>query len=149
MQGQESFSNSLKIFREKAKLTQSELAKRIGVQTQTVWRWEHGEREPSLVVVKQLSEVLGCTESELLNGSNNSKVELVLSWNWEDMKKGEINMDANNFKLILGEDGKVGLHGAGLITSPEAIEEFLGRIRNELQIALDAQIRRGVVVQEA
>ena len=54
-------------------------------------------------------------------------------------------MEEEKFNLILGGDGKVGLHGAGLITSHEAIEEFLGRIRNELEIALDAQIRRGAI----
>lgn len=90
-----------------------------------------------------------CTESELLNGSQEDKVELVLSWNWEDMKKGEINMDANKFKLILGEDGMIGLHGAGKLTSQEAIEEFLGKVREQLEIALDAQVRRGVIPQGA
>ena len=54
-------------------------------------------------------------------------------------------MNENKFKLILGNDGMIGLNGAGLITSHEAIEDFLGRIRKELEIALDAQVRRGVV----
>ena len=145
MSGQKSFSSSLRLFREKSKLTQSELAKCIGVQTQTIWRWEHGEREPSLDVVKRLSEILGCTESELLNGPNGDKVELVLSWNWEDMKKGEINMNEDKFKLILGGDGRVGLQGAGMITSREAIEDFLSRVRNELEIAFETQVKRGVI----
>ncbi len=147
--GHQGFSNYLKMFREKAGLTQLELANAMGVQTQTVWRWEHGEREPSISLIKKLCEILGCTESELLNGSQEDRVELVLSWNWEDMKKGEINMDINKFKVILGEDGKIGLHGAGMITSRAGIEEFLGRVRNELEIALDAQVRRGVIPQEA
>ena len=139
------FCDCLKIWRKKAKLTQRELAKALGVQFQTVWRWEHGEREPSLDILKKLCEILGITESELLNGPSDDKVELVVSWDWSEMKNGEISMDANKFKLILGEDGKVGLHGAGMITSRDAIEEFLGRVRNELEIALDAQIKRGVV----
>ena len=46
-------SNYLKTFRERARLTQSELADAAGVQTQTVWRWEHGEREPSLSLIKK------------------------------------------------------------------------------------------------
>ena len=54
-------------------------------------------------------------------------------------------MDANDFEVILGSNGKIGLKGAGMIISHEAIEEFLGRVRNELEIALDAQVRRGAV----
>lgn len=130
-------------------MTQEELAYCIGVHENTIRLWEKGMREPRLSDVAKLCEVLMCTESELLNGSQEDKVELVLSWNWEDMKKGEINMDANKFKLILGEDGMIGLHGAGKLTSQEAIEEFLGKVREQLEIALDAQVRRGVIPQGA
>lgn len=70
------FSEHLRIFREKAGLTQLELANVVGVQTQTVWRWEHGEREPSINVIKKLCEVLSCTESELLNGPATQEWEL-------------------------------------------------------------------------
>ena len=131
--------------RKKRGISQEELAHMLSVNTATLSRWENGHFEPKASVIKKLCEVLGCTEAELLNGPRDGKVELVLSWNWEEMKKGEVNMDANKFKLILGDDGKVGLHGAGMITSRDAIEEFLGRVRNELEIALDAQIKRGVV----
>ena len=61
----------------------------------------------------------------------------------------ELGRHEERRKLILGEDGKIGLHGAGMITSRDAIEEFLGRVRGELEIALDAQIRRGVIPQGA
>ncbi len=140
---------NIKQLRKVRRITQEELSYLMGVHENTIRLWEKGVREPRSSDIKKLCEVLGCTESELLNGPQEDKVELVLSWNWQDMKEGEINMDANKFKLILGEDGKVGLHGAGMITSREAIEEFLGRVRGELEIALDAQIRRGVIPQEA
>ena len=143
------FAKCLQMLRKKANLIQPELAELIGVSIVTLKRWETGVRTPRIEEIKKLCEVLGCTESELLNGPRDGKVELVLSWNWEEMKKGEVNMDANKFKLILGDDGKVGLHGAGMITSRDAIEEFLSRVRGELEIALDAQIKRGVIPQEA
>ena len=66
-------------FRERARLTQPELAYAIGVQTQTVWRWEHGEREPSLDVIKKLCEILCCTESELFNAGQRPAVNVGLS----------------------------------------------------------------------
>ena len=140
---------SIAAIRKKRKITQEELAQALSINTITLSRWENGHFEPKASMIKKMCEVLGCTESELLNASQEDKAELVISWNWEDMKKGEINMDINRFKVILGEDGKIGLQGAGMITSRAGIEEFLGRVRNELEIALDAQVKRGVIPQEA
>ena len=54
-------------------------------------------------------------------------------------------MTGNEFELILGSNGQIGLKGAGMITSAEAIEEFLSRVKEQLTIALEAQIKRGVV----
>ena len=140
---------NIAVIRKKRKITQEELAQALSINTITLSRWENGHFEPKASMIRKLCEVLCCTESELLNGSQEDRVELVLSWNWEDMKKGEINMDINRFKVILGEDGKIGLQGAGMITNRTGIEEFLGRVRNELEIALDAQIKRGIIPQEA
>ena len=142
-------SSYIRKLRKQRGLNQFELSEEVGVSVDTVRRWESNKQFPRADELSNLASVLKVTVDELLNGLQENKVELVLSWNWEDMKKGEINMDTNKFKLILGEDGKVGLHGAGLITSRDAIEEFLGRIRGELEIALEAQIKRGVIPQEA
>ena len=54
-------------------------------------------------------------------------------------------MIENKFKLVLGEDGQIGISGMGMLTSREAIDEFLGRVREQLEVALDAQVRRGVI----
>ena len=136
---------NIKQLRKMRGITQEELSAQLGVHENTIRMWEKGIRSPRVSDIAKLCEIFHCTESELLNGFSSDKVKIVLSWDWEDMKKGEINMNENKFKLILGEDGMVGLHGAGMVTSREQIEEFLGRIRNELEIALDAQIKRGVV----
>ena len=34
----------------------------------TVWRWENGERNPSLDVLKNIARILECSVDELLNG---------------------------------------------------------------------------------
>ena len=54
-------------------------------------------------------------------------------------------MNMNSFELILGSQGQIGLKGAGQITSREAIEDFLSQVREQLEIGLEAQIKRGVV----
>ena len=138
-------SENIRFFRKKVKLTQERLAELVSCSVDTLQRWENGTREPRASDITKLCAILGCTESELLNGFKDDKVELVLSWNWEDMKKGEINMNEDKFKLILGGDGRVGLQGAGMITSREAIEDFLSRVRNELEIAFETQVKRGVI----
>lgn len=143
------FSHKLRGLREAKGISQEKLAELVEVSTMTIRRWEWGERQPRLDEIKRLAKVFSCTETELLNGSQSGGMQLVVSWNWEDMKKGEINMNDDKFELILGKDGKVGLQGAGMITSREAIEEFLSRVRAELEIALDAQVKRGVVPQGA
>ena len=141
----ESFGECLQSYRKKARLTQIELANILSVQPQTIWRWEHNERKPSLEIIKKLSEVLSCTETELLNGQYGDKIKITLSWQWEEFTKGEINMDANKFNLFLGDDGQIGLHGAGMMTTRDAINEFLARVKEQIEIAYEAQIKRGVI----
>lgn len=142
-------SSRIRDLRKKRGLNQFELSEEVGVSVDSIRRWESNKQFPRANELSDLASVLKVTVDELLNGTQEGKAELVVSWNWEDMKKGEINMDKNRFKVILGEDGKIGLQGAGIITSRAGIEEFLGRVRNELEIALDAQVKRGVIPQEA
>ena len=139
------FSKNLKNLRKKAGKSQTDLANAVGVSLLTVFRWEKGERQPRLDEIAKVAAVLNVTESELLSDSDDGKIKITLVYDWDKMKEGNIDMEDNDFELILGSNGRVGLKGAGLITSPEAIEDFLGRIRKELEIALDAQVRRGVV----
>ena len=61
-----SFGQRLKLYREKTNLTQIQVANSIGVTAQTVWRWEHGEREPSLDIIKRLVALFRCSEADLL-----------------------------------------------------------------------------------
>ena len=142
-------SSRIRDLRKQCGLNQFELSEEVGVSVDSIRRWESNKQFLRADELSKLASVLQVTVDELLNGTRDGKVELVLSWNWEEMKKGEINMDINRFKVILGEDGKIGLQGAGMITSRAGIEDFLGRVRNELEIALDAQVRRGVIPQEA
>ena len=126
-------------------MTQEELAHLLSITTVTLSRWENGHFEPKASVIKKLCEVLGCTESELLNGPSDGNVKITLVYDWDKMKEGSIDMNGNDFELILGSNGQIGLKGAGMLTSAEAIEEFLSRVKEQLTIALDAQIKRGVV----
>ena len=136
-------------WRQRLGLTQIQLSNKSGIDSNMISRYEREAAVPTLDTVRRLAKGLGITVDELLNGPRDGKIELVVSWNWEDYKKGEINMFDEKFLMVLGTDGRVGLQGAGTVTNKATLEEFLGRVREQLEIALDAQIRRGVVVQEA
>ena len=53
----------------KGKMTQPELAEKIGVHEMTVSRWELGKRKPSINEIQKLAAVLGVPVTELLSDS--------------------------------------------------------------------------------
>ena len=117
------------------------------IQRATLSRWENEHFEPNASTIKKLCEILHCTEAEILNGSD-EQIKVTLSYNWEDFKKGEINMNRSEFKLILGDNGEVGINGSMIVKSRSAIEEIIAKIRSELEFGFNAQVQRGVI-QEA
>jgi transcriptional regulator with XRE-family HTH domain len=58
--------NALKRRRTRAGLTQAELAKRVDVAWGTIARIEIGDRRPSLDLLEQIADVLGCRVRDLL-----------------------------------------------------------------------------------
>lgn len=58
----------IKELRESLQISQSELARRIGVSQVSVSMYENGETTPKLVVAAKLASVLGVTCEELVNG---------------------------------------------------------------------------------
>ena len=49
---------TLKEFREKKGLSQTELADRVGLKQTTISQYENGSRRPNLVIAKKLSDAL-------------------------------------------------------------------------------------------
>ena len=58
-------SQKIKEYREKAGLTQLQLAEAIGYERSTVARWENGSLEPYASVVKAIAEALKISVSML------------------------------------------------------------------------------------
>lgn len=61
-----SFSVELKIAREKAGLTQQQIADRMNIDKSTYCGYETGKRQPDVRKIKQLSEVLNVSADDLL-----------------------------------------------------------------------------------
>ena len=54
--------------REEKKMTQEQLAEKLGVSNRSISRWENGKTMPDLAMLPIISEELGVSISELLNG---------------------------------------------------------------------------------
>ena len=59
---------TIKQLRERGKLTQAELADRIGVSSQTVSTWETAKGLPDISLLQPLAQALGISVIELMNG---------------------------------------------------------------------------------
>lgn len=71
-----SFSNRLKDLRKKSRLTQQELADKVGTNRVNITKWETGRTEPSLENVVKLSKILGTTTDELLGQTFYSRLDI-------------------------------------------------------------------------
>ena len=77
-------------------LTQAAVAKKLGVTVMAVWRWENGERNPSLRVLKDIARIFECSIDELLNGPTEETREFTLIYDREgDLRMEVLNMAAN------------------------------------------------------
>ena len=71
---QEKIGNFIAELRRKNNLTQAELGEQVGVTGKAVSRWERGLSIPDVAIINKVSEVLGITTTELLNGEKLGKV---------------------------------------------------------------------------
>ena len=60
--------NTIRQLREGRKLTQAELAERIGISSKTVSKWETGKGLPDISLLQPLAQALGISVIELMNG---------------------------------------------------------------------------------
>jgi transcriptional regulator with XRE-family HTH domain len=60
--------------REELGMQRTVLARRLGVAPNTVWRWEAGDREPSMALLEKIARVLRTEPAELMRGPD-PKVE--------------------------------------------------------------------------
>ena len=60
--------NTIKLLREAKHMTQAELGDKIGVSSKTVSKWESAKGLPDISLLQPLSQVLGVSVIELMNG---------------------------------------------------------------------------------
>lgn len=62
--------NNIRKYRERAKLTQEELAKKIGSSSANISNYECGKREANYETLLKLSEALDCSVDDLIGSKN-------------------------------------------------------------------------------
>lgn len=70
---QEKIGKFIKTLRKEKKLTQSELATKLGVTDKSISNWENGKNMPDLSLFKLLCEILGITINDLISGEKLNK----------------------------------------------------------------------------
>lgn len=86
--------------RKEKKLTQEELAERLGVTNKTISRWETGKYMPDLSLLSELSKELGVTINDLLNGERIDKDEL------EEKTEENIVETINHAQIIIKKSNR-------------------------------------------
>lgn len=74
---QEKIGRFIATCRKEQKLTQEQLAEKLGVTNRSISRWENGRTIPDLSLLPLLADELNVEISELLNGRKMTKKELI------------------------------------------------------------------------
>lgn len=59
--------NSLQIVRKNKGLSQIDLAKKIGVKSNTICQYESGKRNPNIHILKKIAKALDCKIDDLID----------------------------------------------------------------------------------
>ncbi len=88
-------AKTIKAYRKKLGITQSELAERMGINKATVAMWETDKRNPTIYTLKKLAKIFGCTTDELLEFSDYSgKINVYqISAKIKELKKQVIELE--------------------------------------------------------
>src|SRR5690606_23752258 len=92
--------NRLRKAREKSRLTQKYVADKIGIHNSTLGKYELGEREPDLEIIKQLAEIYDVYPVWLILGPESEN-------NRGSARLNDLN---TTIQLIEEEARKMGLH---------------------------------------
>src|SRR5262245_7637683 len=87
-----SFGTRLRSLRERAELTQTQLARKVGTSQGHISAWERNDGTPETATVERLGAVLGVSAAELLTGRP------------EKTSKRTIRLTADNFAAHLSTD---------------------------------------------
>ncbi|MEH7646162.1 helix-turn-helix domain-containing protein [Bacillus toyonensis] len=109
--------SQLKKFRELKSFSQEDVARKVGVTRQAVYKWESNKSYPDIENLILLSELYEVTIDELIKGSGDDREEL----NKKDKGECEDDEDENDFGFFIG----IALIFIGIFIGIEGISLFI------------------------
>lgn len=101
---------NLEKIRETAKLSRRELGQLINVGQNTIWRWERGEREPSLEKIQALAVALNVSVSDLMDREENKNAPSpkeergISNIQFDNIDYKVYSFSVYNYSLMRGEE---------------------------------------------
>lgn len=114
-------------------LTQAMLAEIVGVDSNTISRYEKERLTPSLDVGSRIAEFFGVKVETLRNGPASNELEIVVDWEVKDVHNVAIGSNEAGFGYRANDDN---LLFWGAIPATSDIDEVLEKIRFELAAAM-------------
>ena len=93
--------SQLKRFRESKSFSQEDVARKVGVTRQAVYKWESNKSYPDIENLILLSKLYEVTIDELIKGSEDAREEL----DQKDKNECEDDDDENDFGFFIGIEG--------------------------------------------
>ncbi|PFD30211.1 transcriptional regulator [Bacillus cereus] len=109
--------SQLKRFRESKSFSQEDVARKVGVTRQAVYKWESNKSYPDIDNLILLSELYEVTIDELIKGSGDAREEL----DKKDKDECEDDDDENDFGFFIG----IALIFIGIFIGIEGISLFI------------------------
>jgi transcriptional regulator with XRE-family HTH domain len=134
----------LKRLRKARGLTQGNLAAELGVEMNTVWKWENGKIMPSVETLQRLANFFDISVDELLNGPKKNEIEIRViieeTDDWEVEKMELTSGGKDRFSVHIGP-GKIGVEVTGKFETVEDLDAVFARARKCAEETLVAQGR--------
>lgn len=90
----------IQTLRNKYRMTQEDLASKLGVSKQTVSNWETGLKTPRMGAIQKLSELFNVSKSFIIEGKQDNQDGLLAIYDQlDDARKNEV-IDFAKFKLV-------------------------------------------------
>ncbi len=128
----------IKELREKNKMTQLQLAEKLGVSDKTVSKWENAKGYPDITLLEPVAEIFGISLTELISGNTISNTNVSAN-----MLKSEFYVCPVCGNLI-HTMGEAAIHCHGILLTPleaEATDErhmiFIERVEDEYYVRID------------
>lgn len=122
------FKDMIKYLRNREKLSQAELAKKLGVSKSTISMYEVGKREPDFEMLKLIADLFNVDMNFLLGKERTENKINLTEQDEKDIKK---ILEQTRKKLISQE----GLMFEGNPATPEAIESILSAMQIGMEMA--------------